>query len=71
MGQVKIGYAVDPERRLRQLQTGSPHRLELRRTVCPATMAQEAELHRRFAAYRDHGEWFRLTGDVAEWADSR
>jgi hypothetical protein len=58
-GPVKIGFTshVDPETRLSALQCGSPVKLILRAAV-QGTVAEEAELHRRFAAQRLHGEWF-------------
>lgn len=43
-GPVKIGWARDPAKRLRELQTGSPHRLVVRATIAGA-LADEAALH--------------------------
>ncbi|MBD2019194.1 GIY-YIG nuclease family protein [Leptolyngbya sp. FACHB-36] len=64
----KIGVAIDPTRRLAQLQTGSPHRLSLvaaKRYRDP--YQRESTLHRQYRAYRvrDDGEWFRLPFWVA------
>lgn len=59
-GSIKIGYTgKDPGRRLAQLQTGSPERLELLGSI-PGGLEDEARLHARFAAYRlrADGEWF-------------
>jgi hypothetical protein len=59
LGLVKIGYTAEPPHgRLKALQTGSPSRLEILGAV-PATRETEARFHRRFAALRRHGEWFR------------
>jgi hypothetical protein len=56
-GPVKIGRGRDPERRLRALQTGSPHKLNLRHVV-PGDHNLETALHHRFAPARISGEWF-------------
>ncbi|MFF6781415.1 GIY-YIG nuclease family protein [Streptomyces sp. NPDC012510] len=57
---VKIGYAVKPEQRARELQTGSPGKLTVAWSI-PGHERLERELHRRFADYRKNGEWFDLT----------
>lgn len=54
---IKIGHAGDVAQRIREIQVYSP--TELR----PIALAvggreREAELHRRYAAVRSHGEWF-------------
>lgn len=53
----KIGFAIDPERRLRHLSTGSPFQLELL-AVRKGPQHHEAQMHRYFAEYRVNGEWF-------------
>jgi hypothetical protein len=65
LGLAKIGVAPDPRQRLRELQVGSPVRLELALAE-PYPTRQQAravadELARRFAARRAHGHWYRLT----------
>jgi hypothetical protein len=62
-GLVKIGWAVDPWKRLSTLQCGSPVELQLVACV-PGGPADERAMHRRFASLRAHGEWFRLRGDL-------
>lgn len=57
---VKIGHAVKPEQRARELQTGSPGKLTVAWSL-PGHERLERELHRRFADYRKNGEWFDLT----------
>lgn len=61
-GSVKIGVADDPERRLRELQTGNHGALHLiAKLPCPsraAAFAMERELHERFQSDRLNGEWF-------------
>jgi hypothetical protein len=63
-GLVRIGLARDPGQRLRELQVGSPLKLELAHAqACadrPAAEAIVAELERRFAGRRAHGHWYRL-----------
>lgn len=56
---VKIGWTDNPKRRLRNLQTGSPVPLQLLALFEGGSIV-EAELHRRFADRRRHGEWFDL-----------
>jgi hypothetical protein len=53
-GQTKIGKSIHPGRRVAQLQTGNPTALRLLATV----QAEERDLHRFFAPFRLHGEWF-------------
>lgn len=58
---VKVGIAVDVERRLKALQTGFPHRLRVYYHVeVGDRMARqvERECHVRLDAYRLNGEWF-------------
>lgn len=57
---VKIGSTVGiPEKRLAQLQCGSPHRLRLL-WVSDPEYGRDAEmtLHTLFSSYRAHGEWY-------------
>jgi hypothetical protein len=66
----KVGLtAASPESRLRQLQTGSPHKLEiLAAFTCEEPQRVEAELHRFLGSYagsqRSNGEWFSLTREA-------
>lgn len=62
---VKIGYASDPRKRLKSLQTGQPMTLSLLWTQ-PGNY--ESALHQRFAEHQVRGEWFDLTalGDAVE-----
>jgi hypothetical protein len=65
LGLAKIGVAPEPRQRLRELQIGSPVRLELALAAPYATRqaarAVAEELGRRFAARRAHGHWYRVT----------
>ena len=56
-GPVKIGLAGDPERRVRELQTGN-HRDLVIRHIVPGDRHVERQLHHRFRAARIKGEWF-------------
>lgn len=59
---VKIGLAVDPLRRVAELQTGNARRLRLFMKIGPLSekraAAIEKKLHRRFKEWRLVGEWF-------------
>ena len=58
---IKIGWTANLERRLEGFRTASPLLLTLLRVIPTATpVALERQLHERYAAYRQHGEWFAL-----------
>jgi hypothetical protein len=63
-GLIKIGVSESPHGRLQALQTGSPVRLRLVGMIAGAGASGEAELHAKFAEYREHGEWFRPSADL-------
>jgi hypothetical protein len=56
-GPIKVGLASDVARRLGEVQVGCPYPIELMGTL-PGGRAGEALLHRVFAAFKIHGEWF-------------
>jgi hypothetical protein len=60
---VKIGYAADPQTRLRQLQCGNPEPLRLIATKDGEKDA-EGQWHRRLAHLRVRGEWFRWCDEM-------
>jgi hypothetical protein len=64
----KIGRAQDVDRRLAQLQTGSPVALEVVLEV-PFAGWTEPVLHTAFVAYRTEGEWFRSAGPVIRFVE--
>jgi hypothetical protein len=67
-GPVKIGLSVNPDKRLRQLQTGHPARLSLFHTmeVESAKVAlMEKIIHKTVRPWRGVGEWFYLSVDDA------
>jgi hypothetical protein len=61
---VKIGYASDFATRLTSLQIASPEKLIVRALI-PGTIDLERDLHKRFAADRIRGEWFRHSKEIA------
>lgn len=66
-GPIKIGWAVDPRRRLRTLACGSPCELILLGALlCEQAEAEEYSLHARLRAYRVRGEWFEAVAVLRE-----
>ncbi|MEU4729618.1 GIY-YIG nuclease family protein [Streptomyces sp. NPDC023588] len=61
---VKIGMSKDPNRRLRDLATGTPGQLEVIWSH-EGGSSLEALLHRHFADRHVRGEWFDFTGTDA------
>jgi len=68
-GNIKIGWALSPERRRSELQCGSPIPLSILASV-PGTRELESEHHSRFAHLREHGEWFRPEPELLEYIAS-
>jgi len=66
-GFCKIGVSQDPVFRLRELQTATPHELQLVYIIeCTGdsdARRLEAILHARYRAYWASGEWFRVPAD--------
>lgn len=68
LGYVKIGYSVNPEARVGELQTGNPRVLYLVAKM-PGTEEDERRIHAKFIHKNIVGEWFSATADVlAEFA---
>lgn len=63
---VKIGQARNVEDRFRSLVAANRMDLTLL-AAFHGGQPLERRLHRLFASYRHRDEWFRLTGQVAEW----
>lgn len=60
----KIGRSVNPIVRAADIQKQSPYKLQLiKSSWTPDAPGDEAVLHREFAPYRIHGEWFELERD--------
>jgi hypothetical protein len=65
---VKIGFAANVEKRLSQLQSGSPDKLELLGVILTDDMESlERYLHNRFRRDRLHCEWFAASDAVREF----
>ncbi len=69
-GAVKIGISSNPQKRLKQLQTGSPYQLKLLCSI--ANMShKEKIIHNRLKDYKMSckGEWFDFscTGSLPLW----
>lgn len=73
---IKIGFSVDPESRLRQIQvsgngTTAPQNVNMREakmiTAAPGSRNDEMALHNRFAATRDEGEWFKKSAELLDY----
>lgn len=56
----KIGYSVNPKKRVAELQTGNPRPLQLLYTM-PGTEEDERRLHRKYIKENCLQEWFWLT----------
>lgn len=65
---VKIGRAVDVNKRLKTLQTGNGRGFQVLATI-PAHAVIEAAIQSRFAHLREHGEWFRLDPDLSTFIE--
>lgn len=57
-GPIKIGHALDPIGRMRELQVANPETLHLLR-VLNGDQPEEDQLHQKFRACNIRGEWFR------------
>ena len=67
-GPCKIGFSANPEKRVRQLQTGHAYLLKLQYSqVVPNHEARriEKQIHRTIGYRRSQGEWFSVTVDEA------
>jgi hypothetical protein len=66
----KIGLALDPWLRLRDMQVGSPVKLELLAYAecrAEARMGYEGALHGVLGRYWKHGEWFEMRPRLLRW----
>lgn len=62
VGAIKIGRSVNPEKRLKEFQAGSP--IVLRILATRQGAQREPMYHRHFKAHRLHGEWFDRHPDI-------
>lgn len=66
-GPVKIGLSNDPVRRFLTIQTTCGPLMTFVGIVPGSGPAQETALHKRFAAFRLHHEWFRPEPELLAW----
>lgn len=64
-GLIKIGKSINPESRIKSLETGAGIALK---TIAILNGDRERELHQMFSGLRVFGEWFRDDGSIAEFA---
>jgi plasmid maintenance system killer protein len=65
--EIKIGYTSgEVEKRLKTLQTGHPHKLQVLATM-PGSRDEEKTLHEKFASIRLNGEWFKPHPDLLDF----
>ena len=62
---VKIGYSVNPRKRIAELQCGNPRRLRMIGFI-EGTQADEANMHSAYLEYNVMQEWFRATDGLIE-----
>jgi len=67
---VKVGFAWDPDRRLRTLQSANAERLHIIEKV-PGSRAVERRFHKALTRLGLHvrGEWFRIAGEAPDDID--
>jgi hypothetical protein len=68
---VKIGFSDDPAKRLSQLQTGSPHKLQLLFSL-PGDCETERQYHKKYAHLRvgPNSEWFYFDAELKQLIDA-
>jgi len=64
-GLIKIGWALDPEQRIKSIQHLSPVKLKLL-GFTRGSKCKEKSLHYKFAHLRVHGEWFQKSEELLE-----
>jgi len=57
-GPIKIGIAIHPKMRLKELQIGNPNELQIIKLI-EGGIKEERELHRKFKKYQLTNEWFK------------
>jgi len=65
-GAIKIGYADNVEKRLKQIQTGNPYKLKLLKTI-NGNFEIEKNLHKLFYKDRLEGEWFTPSKELMDY----
>lgn len=65
---IKIGYATSVEKRMADLQTGSPHVLELLGKMPATSIKDEFQVHLLFRHLYVRGEWFHDNWEIRAFA---
>ena len=65
-GFCKIGYSLNPEKRLKELQTGCPVPIFIKKTIV-GDLKLESKFHKYFRKYKSNGEWFYMQGELKEF----
>jgi Meiotically up-regulated gene 113 len=65
-GEIKIGFAIEPWKRIKQLQTGNHVRLTMLKVI-PGDRKRETQIHHLLSVHRKHGDWFHPTVEVLEF----
>lgn len=60
---IKIGFAMNPYKRIKQLQTGNSKTLKILKII-PGDQKVERAYHKHFAMYKQRGEWFQLSEEI-------
>ncbi|PKR77830.1 hypothetical protein CEY16_07835 [Halalkalibacillus sediminis] len=68
MNRIKIGKAIDPEQRIKELSTGSAHNYEIVHLIKSENPYKTENLfHKYFNEKRCKGEWFDLSEKELRW----
>lgn len=59
---IKIGLAIDPPQRLRDLQSANHYELSMLAILLPPN--SESEIHERFKKYNIRGEWYQFSEEI-------
>lgn len=65
-GPIKVGFAVNPEKRFKAIQGCNHEKLEII-AVIPGVHSLENKIHKDLRGYNIHGEWFRPDKEVIEY----
>lgn len=60
----KIGVSNIPGKRVSQIQTGCPYKVELLAFFDELGFESEREYHKRYKSAKMYGEWFRMTPEI-------
>lgn len=62
----KIGYSIDPQKRLKGIQTGCPFPVFIKKVI-GGTPSLEKKFHKHFQRQRSSGEWFYIRGELKDF----